>query len=670
MISLKRHLAAVVLLTSLTTLAFANILGNKFVYDDNYQILRNPLLRKEQPWLRLFTTDVWGFEHPEQRGASNYYRPLQMLTYRIVGLEGGLIPTYFHAVSLLFHLLATFAAYAILWQLTRSRNLALACSVLFALHPIHTEAVAWISALPELGCALFFFLSFYLFLLAEDDVAAVPGGPKKVEGSAGPRLTLLFGSYLCFLIALFWKEMAVTLPLLIAAYIVFFPRSTRSVVSPFRRAISATLPYGCVFVGYLVVRFLVLGAFYRPRQDWVFTASRYLFSVLELVGEYWFKLLVPARLSAFHVFHPVQSLADLPSLVAAVFVVLAAAAILYGIRRFPAASFAGAWVFLTLLPVLSLRSVGLNVFAERYLYIPSLGFCLLVGWIADKGLILLPESFRRWVGGVALALLAVLFFQQTVRRNADWKDNFTLYSRTVEASPDSAVMQDLVAEALRTERGDLAGAEHHYLLAITVAQESQPPQLLQVAVGNVGLAYIYNQRGQYEEALKSLDKAQVADPDYPEMRIVRGVVLTQAGRSEEAEKILREALKTYPHNENALNALGIIALEREDYGQAIDLFEQALRWLAPTDVFNSTLRNNLGVVYGKLQRYPEAVLNYQDAIAISPGDPQYHTNLGKVLVRMGRFREGRAEFERALALAPDYAPARRSLDESVEGERP
>jgi tetratricopeptide (TPR) repeat protein len=133
---------------------------------------------------------------------------------------------------------------------------------------------------------------------------------------------------------------------------------------------------------------------------------------------------------------------------------------------------------------------------------------------------------------------------------------------------------------------------------------------------------------------------------------------------------LREALKTYPHNENALNALGIIALEREDYGQAIDLFEQALRWLAPTDVFNSTLRNNLGVVYGKLQRYPEAVLNYQDAIAISPGDPQYHTNLGKVLVRMGRFREGRAEFERALALAPDYAPARRSLDESVEGERP
>jgi tetratricopeptide (TPR) repeat protein len=264
----------------------------------------------------------------------------------------------------------------------------------------------------------------------------------------------------------------------------------------------------------------------------------------------------------------------------------------------------------------------------------------------------------------------VLFFQHTVRRNVDWKDNFTLYSRTVEASPDSAVMQDLLAEALRTERGDLAGAEHHYLLGITAAQESQPPQLLQVAVGNVGLAYIYNQRGQYEEALKSLDKAQVADPDYPEIRIVRGVVLTQAGRSEEAEKILREVLKTYPHNENALNALGIIALEREDYGQAIDLFEQALRWLGPTDVFNSTLRNNLGVVYGRLQRYPEAVLNYQGAIAISPGDPQYHTNLGKVLVRMGRFREGRAEFERALALAPDYAPARRSLDESVEGERP
>src|SRR2546426_4519861 len=136
---LKSHyhyFASIALLGVLALLPYASALDNDFVHDDNYQIVRNPFLHGDQPFYRLFTTDVWGYTHPGLSGVSNYYRPLQMLTYRWTALFSGLSPRSFHVVNLVFHLLATFAAYGVFSRLTRQQTLALPAAMLFALHPI------------------------------------------------------------------------------------------------------------------------------------------------------------------------------------------------------------------------------------------------------------------------------------------------------------------------------------------------------------------------------------------------------------------------------------------------------------------------------------------------------------------------------------------------------
>jgi hypothetical protein len=141
--------------------------------DDTQQVLRNSYIRPGTPWLRLFSTDVWAFSHPVESSRNNYYRPLQMVTYRVTAEFFGFSAPAFHSVSLAFHFLATLLAYAVLYELTRRVTLSTAAAALFAVHPIHSEAVDWVSALSELGCAVFFLLAFYLVLLARRPSASL-----------------------------------------------------------------------------------------------------------------------------------------------------------------------------------------------------------------------------------------------------------------------------------------------------------------------------------------------------------------------------------------------------------------------------------------------------------------------------------------------------------------
>jgi tetratricopeptide (TPR) repeat protein len=662
-----RHLVVAFFLTVLVVSAYANSLQNGFVWDDTQQILRNPDIRPGTPWSHLFTSDVWAFTHPGERSRNNYYRPLQMLTYRVTAQLFGFSARAFHAVSLFFHLLATLLAYAILVQLTRSRALAGTAAALFAVHPIHTEAAAWVSALPELGCAIFFLLAFWLFLLARPVSAAGSVEPPD-RWFLRPELWIL--SWVCFALALLWKEMALTLPIVIAAYLFLCEPGPLPILARLRTAFWVTLPYGAVVAAYLPLRYHALGFLYVSQRKWSLSPLGYVLTVIDLLAKYWWKLLLPLHLNAYYVFDPVRSLGEPRALAAILFLFVAAAAIAYGFRRGPLGSFAVSWVFLTLVPVLNLRGVGRNVFAERYVYIPSLGFCLLIVWLGSKGLSKLPAGFRSWAGASVLTVFLFFYVAQTVRRNADWRDPFTFFSQTLEASPNSPDMENGLAELFRSERSDLDTAEHHYLHAVALAQQQDPPEWDQIDSAEVGLALIYSERGQFDKALDALDRAQAADPADVTVQAARGGVLLQAGRWREAQEILRKDLETNPVDENAWNGLGFIAWQDEhQYEQALSYFQQALRLHSASDSFSSSLHNNLGAVYCEMGRWQEAIAHFQRAIELTPNDPESHTNLGNAFGATGRFAEARAELEKALTLAPDYAPARTSLSNLEEEER-
>src|SRR5580698_782880 len=144
-------------LTALVLIVYSNSINNGFVWDDHQQIVMNPALKPDSPLSRLFTADV-RFAHQYLPNQNDAWRPFQMLTYRILATSFGLTPAPFHLASIALAVAGVLAAFALFRLLLRSTFSAFAAAALFAVHPIHTEAVDWIAASPDLGCALFIFL--------------------------------------------------------------------------------------------------------------------------------------------------------------------------------------------------------------------------------------------------------------------------------------------------------------------------------------------------------------------------------------------------------------------------------------------------------------------------------------------------------------------------------
>jgi protein O-mannosyl-transferase len=660
----QRHCLAVALLVVLGALAYSNSLSNGFVHDDNYQIVRNPYLHRDEPLTRLLFSDVWGYQTPGRAGTSNYYRPLQMLAYRWIAEFGGLNPSAFHWVNLVLHLMVSATAYLLFWQLTHDNGLSLSAAVLFVLHPIHTEAVDWIASLPELGCALFYFLAFGFFILSLPPISLQAKPVRKKKQTNRPhhpaktfRFPWRIASLLAFVVALLFKEMALTLPILLAAYTFTFAPGEPTWKDRLRSALTRSWPYFVVVGGYLLLRYQVLGFISKSQQAWSLSLWEQALSTLHLATQYWYKLLVPLNLNAFYTFQPVYGLGDARAWAAVLCVGILAGAILFGFRRAPVASFAAAWVFLTLLPVMNIRGVGINVFTERYLYIPSWGFCLLLVWLFSQALSRVPNRQRGWLALAALGGVSVLYGIQTFRRNGDWKNDFMFYTRAAEASPNSSSMQNSLAHILRAEKGDLEGAERHALLALKLSETEVPRDPRLEASAYLNLANIHIQRQQFAKALAMAEKGLAADRSQPNLHTVHGVALMQLGRIDEAQRVFSDVHQLLPNDELVLHYLGVIALQRREFEKAIDYFQRALKIL-PT---YTDAHNNLAAAYVEVGRLNEALPHLEMAARLNARDPMAHTNLGAVLAGLGRITEARSHLQQALALVPNFPAAMAEL---------
>ena len=206
--------------------------------------------------------------------------------YYLFGLHAG----SFHLVSIVFHILTTVMVYLLTLRLFRSSGMAWLAGLIFAVHPIHTEAVAWLAALPELTMTFLYLLSFYLYLRAEE--ARGTGWPWRIA------------SLLAFFTALLSKEMAFTLPLVLMGYECLY--RNKRFAEGVRRIAWYFIPVGVC----LAMRFQALKGFAPLHRFAEMSSSEFVLSAIALVGQYWWKLFVPVRLNAFYVFEPSRSLFD------------------------------------------------------------------------------------------------------------------------------------------------------------------------------------------------------------------------------------------------------------------------------------------------------------------------------------------------------------------------
>ncbi|HEV2423201.1 MAG TPA: tetratricopeptide repeat protein [Terriglobia bacterium] len=630
----RRPLAIAAIIT-LAAVPYLNILLNGFVYDDHTQITSNPYLRDFRHLHAIFTTTVWSYMGAE--GLTNYYRPLMTLSYAAGYRLFGPLAYGFHLLSLLLHVTAALLVFAVAERVTRDRAWALAAGALFAIHPIHTESVAWIAAVTDVELTVFALLTFYFFT----DLDA-PSTTKSIGGVA----VRTAGMAAAFVFALLSKEQALMLPVLATVY-EYACRGDRLQTGPARK-LARHGPLWLIAAAYLLWRVHFIGAFAPVHQMGTLAPAQVVLSALALVGAYAGKLLWPARLCAFYIFHPHTRIADPQVLAGAA--ALGALVVLFLVLmrsrephlRF--AAFAVAWFLVTLAPVLNARWMAANVFAERYLYLPSVGFCwALAGvfswlWRRTAG----QATRRRALLAGSLALVALATLRITTR-NHDWRDDVALYTRTLKQSPGAyPILNNLGTVYWQHGRAD--DAERVWRQALAVAPNGA------IVLNNLGL--VASGRKQYASAVELFRRAIALKPEFTDPHLNLGSAERALGLRATAEAEFRRATALSPLNDRAHRELGELLLDERRLEEAADEFRVSLR-ASPT----APAWDDLGEADLLLNHTGAAEQAWRAALRLDPLDSCAHFSLGRIYMTQDRRGEALDEYRAGLVTDPHNANA-------------
>jgi len=627
------EIAALSALSLLAVLPYLNTLHNGFVYDDVTQILVNPYIRNFHHLREIMTTSVWSY-YGGNKGITNYYRPVMLLEYLLCFRLSGPRATLFHAVNVFAHAAVVIVMFKTTERMFKKRALAFAAAALFALHPIHTEPVAWIAAVPDLQVSLFYFLTFWIFLgLARPD--------------RGRLLLWQFGMGTAFFLALLSKEVSVTLPLLATAYEHLYREDRQR--THWKQKVSR---YGLLWalnVFYMLFRIQMLGAFglVHPTRDMAY--PEVFISAFALIGQYLWKFMWPISLCAYYVFH--EDLATrLPSIawgMGAIFFLMALFLILW--KRARPISFGLLWFLATLAPVLNPRWMPANVFSERYLYLPSAGLCWVAMWAFTSLSEITADRAKAWRWGLvtAMATLSALCVTRIVTRNRDWHDDETLYTRTLALSPDSSDIHNNLGYVYYGQ-GDLKRAEREWLQAQDIAP------LNRIASDNLCLVYL--DEGRYDEAVGNLLQSIRIQPDDTDAHVNLGMTYAKMGRVQSAEAEFLAAITLSPLNLRAHNQLGNLYYEEARYADAAEQLNLSIQSVPTTDAYL-----HLGMAYEQLGKLDQAEFTFKKAAGLYPWDSRFHFALGILHEVRGRAAEANREYEAAFKLEPNNPEVRAAL---------
>jgi tetratricopeptide (TPR) repeat protein len=573
----KSEVFLIIIIIVVSGAVYFNALRNGFVYDDIPQVVQNPWIRETRFIPEIFSTNVWAF----QKTSTNYYRPLMhisfMLSYALFGLKAW----GFHLVNILLHAGVTLLVYLIssrLFQANKqsasffSRFLPFLAAILFAVHPIHTEVVAWVGGVTDLSFTLFFLLALYLYILSTEI-----GVHQKV-------LSLL--SVVSFFLATLCKEPALTFPLILVAYDYSLRRKAPRPLDCLKRY----APYLGAAVIYFILRVIALGGFAPVRRHGELGVYELLINVFPLFRLYLEKLLLPVHLNAYHVFSPISSIAEPEVLFSLASAIVFAGIVLLALKKSRLAFFALALVLVPLLPALYIPGTGENTFAERYLYLPSFGFVLLVALFA--GWVVLRKPL--WAGpmAAALALVTVLYSLGTLQRNGVWKDDESLWRDVVQHSPNSAVPHYNLASALNAQ-GRIDEAIGEYQTAIRI----QPAV---VAYTSLGVAY--EAKGLINEAIEQYRLALRLQPDDADVHTYLAIAYAESGALNNAIEHFRIAVQLQPDSANAQYGLGRAYLEKGRPAEAIPYLEAAVRLNSSEFQFRDALKSALSLIKPDIQK--------------------------------------------------------------------
>lgn len=587
----------------LATTVYVDTLSYQFVWDDATMILQNPGLRDPRNLPQLLRADFTSLTGGAMEG--NYYRPVMALSLALDFLLWGPQPAPFHLTNILLHLAVTVLVGRLAMAMGAGRGLAVLAALLFAIHPAHVEAVAFVSARSDLLPTL-----------------AMLGSVLAYRHAAHPesrRGAWLLMALACQILALLSKEAAVTLPaLLLLSDLLAPPSSSPTHRTAWRRALVRSLPFWgvtAVFVGFRLATVVQLagdriqggGLWYRLPGS------------LEILGRYVWLLLIPTRMQPFYSLPRPTSLLEpwpvLGLLVAASLLTL----LLWCWPRAPLAALGVGWFLITVIPVLDLipvspREMGM---ADRYLYLPSVGMALSLAQAVHSLMEPAPlpnVSPRRLAGWAAVMLFLTLYPWHLLHYAPVWRDNLVLFERMERAAP-----------------------------------RSPNPAF------NLGLTYY--RTGDFPRAAAAMERAIRANPSQRRPREVLGLLYVLQGRTADGFRLLDAVASEGPPDRDYYVARTTAHLSAREWHQALAVAEEgAVRF--PSDV---DIKEGHGHALERLGRPAEAMERYRQALTVRPDMFQVEEALGHLLARSGRTAEAARHFLRSAEIRPDRPQPFRAL---------
>lgn len=515
--------------------AYSNSLSGEFIWDDNSLIKNNAYIKDYSHISKIFTKDIFAGTGDE----SNFYRPLQTFTYIVdyslwkLNVEG------YHLTNILLHILVALGIYWLVNILWGDRLLSFFTSLLFVVHPLHTEVVTYISGRADSLAAIFILLSFILY----------------IKGQHSKSIGIYILTLLSYILALFSKEHSLVLPALLLLYHYAFKRKLK---------LKSFLPLLSIAFIYILLRLTLLSfpaaypisppSVFLQRLPGFFVALtnyiRLLFLPFNLHMEY------GSRLFDF----------TNPKAIVGIFILIAL--FIYAVRIKKSNKlvfFSISWFFITLIPVSNLYPVNAYM-AEHWLYFPSIGFFLVLA----KGISCIYRDRKfRILAIIFLISLSVFYSYLTLRQNEYWREPITFYKRALRYTPGSWRIHHNLGSAY-ADIGNYDQAIASYKKALRYA-----PGSWQI-YHNLGNAY--GDIGNYGQAIVLYEKSIEINPKHARVYNNLGVVYSKIGDHDQAIVLYRKAAEIIPEDAGVHNNLAMAYYHKKEYDLAIKHCDMAIEF--------------------------------------------------------------------------------------------
>lgn len=596
-------LACIILLTCI---AYYPSIHGGFVWDDEGYILKNHLVKQ---------MSLQGLKQAFTRFSLGNYHPLVILSYSWEYFFFGLNPLPYHVINIILHLINCILVFVFLLSLTKSVPVAFIVGLLFGIHPLHVESVAWISERKDLLFTLFYIggLLSYLAYVRER------------------RSKFYLYTLVLFLMSLLSKVMAISFP------IVLFLLDHYTERKQVLQLVKEKLPF-------LVLSFIfgitaIISQQHAMHSNMAYSLFRGLFVASYGLIFYLVKTVLPFNLSALYPY-PAGTEAFLPVqfILAPIGVIILAALVYFSTRFTRIILFGAAFYLVTLFPAIQLIPVGHAIAADRYTYVPLIGiFFIMASFLVRIWDRVITKSILLKVTSLILAILVTgsLVFL-TLNQCKVWKGGTTLWKNVIDNYPQSYTAHNNLG-AMYFYRQDYENALHHFLAAIKIKPD--------YGAAHNNICKVYSWKNENNKALPYCLEAIRTDP-FTENGYLNLADLYLSSDIFLSIEMYNRALLINPYNSVGYFKLCSTFLGLKEYDLAGSLCSKTIR----LDPDNAYAHKNMGEIFLHKAQYDKSIMFYQKALSINPNMAEVHNNLAVVYYYLKDPRLSRQHMDTAISL--------------------